>query len=146
MLLENELGRVLFKCSRGGKKDLKVKIGHCLQLLRVKVFQHRKDHWWMKQRLQMVRDAPKPAGGFCDSFSDLIWGQKLFGFRVDRILKADSTALHKRAARGYSICFQNSEYSAQFSCALFNCEGTFSFLFREFIICPRERLWSGLGA
>lgn len=31
-----------FKCSRGGKKDLKVKIGHCLQLLRVKSFSTQK--------------------------------------------------------------------------------------------------------
>lgn len=32
-----------FKCSRGGKKDLKVKIGHCLQLLRVKSFSTQKE-------------------------------------------------------------------------------------------------------
>jgi len=43
VLLENELGRVLFQeFKRGKKKILKVKIGHCLRLLRVKSFSTQK--------------------------------------------------------------------------------------------------------
>lgn len=104
MLLENELGRVLSSVQEGEKR-FESQNSHCLQLLRVKSFSTQKGSLMDETEAADGEDAPKPAGGFCDSFSDLIWGQKLLGLRWTGYYKSRQHRLYTKGLHVHSICW-----------------------------------------